>query len=48
VDKLEFNKCLNGIATAYPDRCFDLTGDGLVNALDKPCMNRALNGLTIP
>jgi hypothetical protein len=48
VDKLNFNKRLNGIGTAFPDRCYDLSGDGLVNAVDKLAMNRALNLQNIP
>jgi len=42
------NKELNGLATPYPVRAFDLDGDGYVNGIDKLQMNRVLNGLTIP
>ena len=39
---------VKGAHTLCPDRCFDLTSDGVVNAQDKLCMNRALNGMAIP
>ncbi len=48
IDKVNFNKRLNGMVTPYPDRCYDLTGDTFVNVLDKVIMNRALNGMPIP
>jgi alpha-tubulin suppressor-like RCC1 family protein len=50
-DKLEINKCLNGLATlpGITLRDLDLTGDGaLVNAEDKLAINQVLNGLTVP
>ena len=48
IDKLNFNKRLNGIGTIYPDRAYDLNGDGSVNAIDKLQINQALNGIPIP
>ncbi len=48
LDKAQMNLRLNGLATPYPDRCFDLTGDGYVNVLDKLNLNRVLNGIPVP
>ena len=48
-DKQYFNQRLNGVATAYPDRCYDLNGSGgAPNAEDKQVMNQVLNGVSLP
>ena len=49
LDKQNFNKRLNGIATGLPDRAFDLNAStGAPNAIDKQIMNQLLNGVAIP
>ena len=49
LDKQNFNKRLNGIATGLPDRAFDLDASGgAPDALDKQLMNKILNGIAIP
>jgi len=48
-DKQFFNQRLNNVATAYPDRCYDLNGSGgAPNAEDKQVMNQVLNGVALP
>jgi len=48
-DKQFFNQRLNNVATAYPDRCYDLNGSGgAPNAEDKQVMNQVLNGVSLP
>lgn len=48
-DKQFFNQRLNGVDTSYPDRCYDLTGDGgAPTAEDKQVMNKVLNGIPTP
>jgi len=48
-DKQYFNQRLNGVPTPYPDRCYDLTGNGgAPNAEDKQVMNQVLNGVPLP
>jgi len=48
-DKQCFNQRLNGVATPYPDRCYDLDGSGgAPNAVDKQVMNQVLNGVALP
>jgi tetratricopeptide (TPR) repeat protein len=49
LDKQNFNKRLNGVATGLPDRAFDLNASGgEPNAVDKQIMNQLLNGIAIP
>ncbi len=48
LDKVYFNKALNGLATPFADRAYDLTGEGAVNVIDKVQMNRVLNGQPVP
>jgi len=48
-DKQFFNQRLNNVPTPYPDRCYDLTGNGgAPNAEDKQVMNQVLNGVPLP
>ena len=48
LDKQNFNKCLNGVATGLPDRAFDLNAADGANAVDKQIMNNLLNGVVLP
>ena len=48
-DKVQINKCLNGLATpGYVLRHFDLNGGGTAGLDDKIIINKILNGLPVP